>query len=175
MWVSGERTSCTYCWEKYCFTVASQSSGLVRCKWGHSRVGSVSPRNAAHPTPTTSEQKQTYGENSSSRDVKGVESKGGAPGADVETAAFGFQQHGAIVEGRRLETPAALETWRGRGKVSDVHGLPNYGRLSDGSDRRMMPTVFCWAPCQRGSVIHVFSFSDRAIDYHSVSMVTRVG
>lgn len=54
--------------------------------------------------------KQTYGETGAGRDVRGVESKHGAPGPDVQTTTLSLQQHGAVVNCRGLETPAALET-----------------------------------------------------------------
>lgn len=71
---------------------------------------------AQNGSPSDREAKQTYVETGVGWDVRGVESKGSAAGPDVEAAALSLQQHGAVVKGKGLETPAALESWGGRGR-----------------------------------------------------------
>lgn len=143
-------------------------------------LAAEAPHNATPPLLHNMGAKQTYGETGAGWDVRGVESKGGAPGPDVETAALSLQQHGAVVHSRGLETPAALETWGGRGRdrvrlglsvslysfrcafcmTSRITAVLNGGLThSAGASaewRRLCLTFFCWAPCQRSSLIHVF-------------------
>lgn len=129
--------------------------------------------------PHNKEANQTYSETRASWDVRGIESKGGAPGPDVEMAAVGLQQHGAVVDGGGLETPAALETWAGRERGRSTfrsfckplrlsHGILNSWRLNgrlahwagaSAEWRRFCLTFLCWALCHGGSLIHVFGFA----------------
>lgn len=54
-------------------------------------------------------------------DVRGIESEYSPPGPNVEPLTVSLQQHGAVVDCRGLETPAALETWgRSRRREKDL-------------------------------------------------------
>lgn len=76
--------------------------------WGHGSWGTQ--------YATTWTTKQTHSKSRAGWDVRSIESKYSPPSPDIQTLTVSLQQHGAVVNCRGLETPAALETWGRRGE-----------------------------------------------------------
>lgn len=96
---------------------ASKGSCDVECKWGCGGGKDVAAE--AHNMQQDrgkKTNKQTHSESRAGWDVRGIESECGPAGPDVQTLTVSLQQHGAVADCRRLETPAALETWNRTGE-----------------------------------------------------------
>lgn len=76
--------------------------------WGHGSWGTQ--------YATTWTTKQTHSKSRAGWDVRSIERKYSPPSPDIQALTVSLQQHGAVVNCRGLETPAALETWGRRGE-----------------------------------------------------------